>query len=320
MVRSSGTEDYKEAEQKLEALKGAKGLWVVDVATRFFEEHEMSDKTRKCYQTSLRNWQPFVENLTMNQITLDVVRKFVDARLKADRPNDGERIKPSTIRSDLAFMSSMFGWATMLPNGPQTNVISLFRKRTLKPSPARIRWLTQPQVRDLLAAIDTDSHRLIALVGLEAGLRKSEILTLKAHHIVPEQDGNGYYILIEGGNAKSKKGRRVPVSSTLSRTLIPHVRTLKPGAYVFPNPQVLGKEVPYKDVRPWWPDALAKAGIEDFTFHDTRHHFASWYVQRGGRLQPLMELLGHHSLAMVLKYASLGPGDSTREFRSLERT
>jgi site-specific recombinase XerD len=42
-------------------------------------------------------------------------------------------------------------------------------------------------------------------------------------------------------------------------------------------------------------------------FHDLRHTFASWAVQRGATLQEIKDLLGHHSLAMALRYGHLAP-------------
>lgn len=43
----------------------------------------------------------------------------------------------------------------------------------------------------------------------------------------------------------------------------------------------------------------------DFRFHDLRHTFASHFVMNGGDLLPLKEILGHHSIAMVERYAYL---------------
>ena len=45
----------------------------------------------------------------------------------------------------------------------------------------------------------------------------------------------------------------------------------------------------------------------DFHFRDLRHTFASWAIQRGASLQEVKDLLGHHSLAMTLRYGHLAP-------------
>jgi len=53
---------------------------------------------------------------------------------------------------------------------------------------------------------------------------------------------------------------------------------------------------------------VVTAKLEDFTFHDCRHHFASWFVMRGGSLQALREILGHRDIKLTLRYAHLSPG------------
>jgi integrase len=53
--------------------------------------------------------------------------------------------------------------------------------------------------------------------------------------------------------------------------------------------------------------AVARAKVADFHFHDLRHTFASWAVQRGATLQEVKDLLGHSTMAMVMRYAHLSP-------------
>jgi len=54
------------------------------------------------------------------------------------------------------------------------------------------------------------------------------------------------------------------------------------------------------------------AGFTDVHFHDLRHTFASRLVQGGVPLYEVMTMLGHKSLAMVVRYAhhSLGCQDT----------
>jgi integrase len=61
------------------------------------------------------------------------------------------------------------------------------------------------------------------------------------------------------------------------------------------------------NIRTAFENAVEQAKLDDFHFHDCRHHFASWFVMRGGSLQALKEILGHADLKMTLRYAHLAP-------------
>ena len=54
-----------------------------------------------------------------------------------------------------------------------------------------------------------------------------------------------------------------------------------------------------------WYEAQARAGIQDFRWHDLRHTWASWPVQSGTPLFALQELGGWESAEMVRRYAHL---------------
>jgi len=50
------------------------------------------------------------------------------------------------------------------------------------------------------------------------------------------------------------------------------------------------------------------SGIDDLRFHDLRHTFASWLVQRGRTLKEVQEALGHQTITMTMRYSHLAPG------------
>lgn len=57
-----------------------------------------------------------------------------------------------------------------------------------------------------------------------------------------------------------------------------------------------------------WYKALKRSGIDDFRWHDLRHTWASWHVQRGTPLHDLQELGGWKSAQMVRRYAHFSAG------------
>jgi integrase len=67
-----------------------------------------------------------------------------------------------------------------------------------------------------------------------------------------------------------------------------------------------------------WRKALARAGIENFRWHDLRHTWASWHVQAGTPLHVLQELGGWSSAEMVRRYAHLAPGHLADHAKAIE--
>jgi integrase len=69
------------------------------------------------------------------------------------------------------------------------------------------------------------------------------------------------------------------------------------------NLQIETKEL--KKFETAWRSAIKRARLENFTFHDLRHTFASHLIMRGGSLKEVQELLGHKNIKMTMRYAHL---------------
>jgi len=69
------------------------------------------------------------------------------------------------------------------------------------------------------------------------------------------------------------------------------------------KPQTRGKL--FKDWRTAFENAVRRAGIEGFRFHDLRHTTASYLAMQGASLLEIGAVLGHKSPSMTARYAHL---------------
>jgi len=140
--------------------------------------------------------------------------------------------------------------------------------------------------------------RDIVLVALNTGMRKGEIFNLKW------QDVDLDLRMIHVSDSKNYEARDIPMNDILYKTLKALREKAEEGQeYVFVNPKT-GR--PY-DLKRSFKTALKRAGIEDFTFHDLRHTFASHLVMNGVDLMTVKELLGHKDIKMTMRYSHLSP-------------
>ena len=153
-------------------------------------------------------------------------------------------------------------------------------------------WLEATEEAALLTACRASQTKHLAgvvTVALETGLRYGEIMTLTWDRV----DLSRGVLMLE--RTKSGKRREVPMRPVVDAVFA-----------AMPEPRV-GLVWPDKSIRTAFENAVATAGLTDFTFHGCRHHFASWFM-RGGQLESLRLILGHKDLTMTLRYAHLSPG------------
>lgn len=63
----------------------------------------------------------------------------------------------------------------------------------------------------------------------------------------------------------------------------------------------------YRLVSTVFDEAVERAKIIDFHFHDLRHTFASRLIMTGVDLRTVQVLMGHKTIAMTLRYSHLSP-------------
>jgi len=111
------------------------------------------------------------------------------------------------------------------------------------------------------------------VTALNTGFRASELLSLTWQDV----DFKRGTVPVRAGYAKNGEARSVPTNDTLTMLLKFGKLHAADRERVFCNRH--GQ--PYRSFRTAFEHAVRKAGIQDFTFHDLHHTFASRLVMAG---------------------------------------
>ena len=301
---SCGTTDRTQAQEYHDRLKAQ--FWR---EVRIGEAADMSLRTAAvewikavgCHKRSaeddrhrLRVLGPSLDGLTIRTVTADDLRRIRAKVLERD-------IAPSTANRYMAVLSTILryahkqGWCESVPAIPKT------------PEPrGRIRWITRHEAARLLDELPIHLRRMAAFT-LATGLRRANVTGLEWSRVDLERR----MAHVVADQAKTGRAIGVPLNDDAMAILADCADDHPRFVFVWRHQRI--KDTGQKA----WARACARAGIQDFHWHDLRHTWASWHIMAGTPVQVLKELGGWASLEMVLRYAHLSPAHLSDAARNI---
>ena len=160
--------------------------------------------------------------------------------------------------------------------------------------------LSVEEVKSVINSIANQKHKAIIMTIYSAGLRISELCSLKISDI----DANRKRIIIR--NAKGHKDREAILSMHLLSELRSYFKAYNPQNYLF-NGMIKGQKYSTASIRKILAKALKKAGIykHKVTVHSLRHSYATHLMDKGIDLRVIQVLMGHKSIKTTLRYSHL---------------
>jgi len=156
--------------------------------------------------------------------------------------------------------------------------------------------LSQEEVISIFEALDNIKHRTMLMLIYSAGLRRSEMLSLR----IGDADFDRNIVFIRGG--KGHKDRQTVLSQNLVPMLEQYLKEFKPGFWLFEGRA--GERYSASSLQQVFKQAAKKAGLKKIVrLHMLRHSFATHLLESGTSTRYIQVLLGHESPKTTEIYA-----------------
>lgn len=225
-----------------------------------------------------------LDGLPLRKITKGVVASLRDELLKTRSVATVNRYL-TVLRAILNMARDEWEWVDTVP------------KIKRMEEPKRVRFIEKEEVRRLLKELPAHLKDKVVF-ALSTGLRDANVRELRWDEV----DLPNKTVTIDGSKMKAGKTLSIPLNDTAYEVL--RKRSLaknKDDTWVF----AYGGRPVYRSGTRAFRKALQRAGIEDFRWHDLRHTWASWHIQKGTHTAAVRELGGWSDDRMVQRYAHL---------------
>lgn len=173
----------------------------------------------------------------------------------------------------------------------------------LKEAQERVREASTDEETALLDAVRPD-YRPALRFALMSGCRRAEIVGLRWQDV----DFFNRQFTVTG---KGERSRTIPMTTEIHALLWALKDHHKTAVFTYLVKRGGGSRQPItvEGFKTEWRRARARAGVENFRFHDTRHTAATRLVRATGNLKMAQKLLGHSDIATTSRYAHVTNDD-----------
>ena len=286
--RKTGSDTLKIIERDFKHLYGRK---LVDISnwdiTKWRTDRLKGTNGRPLKKASVNRRLLALKALISKAVEWGVLEENPIQKVKPLKLDDDKRVRYLTHEEESRFRQAL--------DDRQARIV----KDRLTANSWRVTRNIEP-LPDLMQRRYVDHLKPICIVAMNTGMRRGEIFQLewKSVNFKLKQ------IKVRAASAKSGKSRDIPMNDDVLQTLLAWRNETSSAKLVFPSP-VTG--LPLNNIKKSWSTLMKLSELENFRFHDLRHHFASRLVMAEVDLNTVRELLGHSSLEMTLRYAHLAP-------------
>jgi len=280
---------------KLQSLTGECSVTLGEFAAEYEEWAEIN----RPHKTFLADRLALQQIISVASLSARIDRLSLKDSDKLITSCHKRKLKPSSINNYIRHLRSVFNKAVewgYLKTNPFRGAKEL---KTNKKPPV---FLDKHDIARVMMAVTDGDLRALIMAYLTTGHRRSELLALSWEDI--DLEGNRYFIR----KSKTHLCKWYPISPTF-KTILESIP--KGSGRIFSrwqHPDTITHNV---------KTALVKAGFASMRLHDLRHSFACLFIEGGGELRTLQELLGHTRYQTTEIYAHVSDGHLQSEIKRI---
>ena len=290
---SSGTSDKIAAEEwaakiahdawRTHKLGDAPAITWDEAVLQWLNEHGQSRRSIETIKTRLRWLTKHLRGVLVRDINREKVRQIKQMRLAEPITAGGHQLQrrctPATCNRTLAELAKILHYCEANEWILRAPAIDMCDEDDEDP-----RWITQEEATRLLAELPPHLASM-ARFALATGLRTANVTGLRWRQVDLERGA----AWVASSDAKAKQAIAVPLNEQAIRVLEEQAGRHKEWVFVYQGHQKSAKldRVHGSLSTKAWHKACARAGIENFTFHDLRGHYTTYFKLRFGELPEL---------------------------------
>lgn len=258
-----------------------------DAVRRYLDEcrvEKLAESTIRNYEQQLKWWgEEYFGGKFLSEVSKGKIMEGV-YRIAAQSSQATANRYLSPIRSMLYRSANKWEWLDKVPSKfEQFDESANARTRALKPDEI-----------SRLAAELPPHQREMCLFGIATGLRQANVKRVRWSWI----DMQSRLLRVPAKEFKNRTELVIPLSESAARVLRGCIGKHKEFVFTF-----AGKPVDNVNTRAW-RNALQRAGITDYRWHDNRHTWAHSLRKQGVGLEDIQDLGGWKDAKMVRRYAT----------------
>ena len=271
--------------------------------------------TFKSYKSKIKkHLNPVLGDISLKDLKARHIQEMLNHKLEHGKLNGKGGLAPVSVNLLYRILHAALEQAVkenLLPSNPCKAV------ETPKERNREMETWNSQQVNKFLEAAEESKHHALFYIALNTGMRRGELIGLTWEDIDLDKQkievkrqmvrtDNG----LEFKEVKSEASKRtIPLTDNVVKFLKSHKikqgeKKLSAGAayndrdLVFCNKA--GHAIDSTNLNREFKRVIERAKVPDIRFHDLRHTFATLFIENGGAIKTLQQILGHTSVTITM--------------------